>query len=295
MKEGDDPRTMEINNLDLWVQLHGMNAGFMSQRVVTDVGNYIGKFLESDTNNFMGVWREYLRVRVTIDLTKPLKRRMKLRKSQTNWCWVNFRYEGIPTFCFICGMIGHGEKFCEKIFDTPVEQIEKPYGAWMKAEPRRRSHTMGAKWLRQGGKNPVEFPAERTEDDGRKVVTTEDAVNDQNPDNLGNRTDVQIIPKQTGMGGKHGEGDFSGEIVSQINTVSTVLITKEYADLNENLGPQGIVQKRRRIEEPNDSGPSRQNNTEEIDTDMTDEAQLGALVSKNGVMAVSARQTRQSL
>lgn len=149
MKEGDNPHTMVINKLDLWVQLHDMNAGFMSQRVVVDVGNYIGNFVESDNNNFVGVWREYLRVRVTIDLNKPLKRRMELRKSQDVWCWVNFRYEGVPTFCFIYGMIGHGEKFCEKMFDATMEEIEKPYGVWMKAEPRCRTHTMGAKWLQK--------------------------------------------------------------------------------------------------------------------------------------------------
>lgn len=59
MKEGDNPHTMVMNKLDLRVQLHGMNAGFLSQRVVVDVGNYIGKFVESDNNNFVGVWREY--------------------------------------------------------------------------------------------------------------------------------------------------------------------------------------------------------------------------------------------
>lgn len=120
----------------------------------------------------MGVWREYLRVRVKIDLNMSLKRRMKLRKSQSEWCWVNFRYEGIPTFCFICGMIGHGEKFCEKIFYTPLEEVEKPCGAWMRAEPRRRNHTMGAKWLRQGGKNLVSFPVATTADNEGGIVAT---------------------------------------------------------------------------------------------------------------------------
>lgn len=90
LKEGDNPRTTEINNVEVWVQLHGMNTGFMSQRVVTDIGNYIGKFVEFDANNFVGVWREYFRVRVSILLNVPLKRRMKLKKSDTNWCWVNF-------------------------------------------------------------------------------------------------------------------------------------------------------------------------------------------------------------
>ncbi|KAL8124864.1 hypothetical protein AgCh_012503 [Apium graveolens] len=88
LREGDDPRTVNINTLDLWVQLHGIQVGFMSQRVVIDVGNYIG----------------------------------------------------------------HGEKFCNRIFETPLDQIEKPYGAFMKAEQQRRSHTIGAIWLRQGNK-----------------------------------------------------------------------------------------------------------------------------------------------
>ncbi|XP_074323213.1 uncharacterized protein LOC141660153 [Apium graveolens] len=82
MKDGDDPRSLAINNLDLWVQLHGMSPGFMSQRVVQDIGNYIGKSVESDNNNFVGVWREYLRVRVSIPLDKPLKRRTKLRSKK---------------------------------------------------------------------------------------------------------------------------------------------------------------------------------------------------------------------
>lgn len=123
----------------------------MSQRVVKDIGNYIGVFIESDANNFVGVRREFLRVRVSISLDVPLKRRMKLKKNAENWCWVNFKYEGAPTFRFICGLIGHSDKFCEKLFETPMELIERPYGVWMRAEPRRRSHTIGAKWLRPGG------------------------------------------------------------------------------------------------------------------------------------------------
>lgn len=99
------------------------------------MGNYLGKYIESDQNNFVGVWRDYLHVRVSISLDVPLKRRMKLKKSAEQWCWVNFKYEAILTFCFICGMIGHSEKFYERIFGTPLEMIEKPYGIWMRAEP----------------------------------------------------------------------------------------------------------------------------------------------------------------
>lgn len=61
---------------------------------------------------------------------------------------MNFKYEDVPTFYFICGLMGHNEKFYHKIFDTPLEKKEKPYVIWMKAEPRWRNHTIGSKWLR---------------------------------------------------------------------------------------------------------------------------------------------------
>ncbi|KAK1405189.1 hypothetical protein POM88_004794 [Heracleum sosnowskyi] len=85
LKEGDNPRSVEINKIDMWVQLHDMSAGFMSQRVVTDIGNYLGTYIDGDPNNFVGVWREFLRIRVSVPLDVPIKRRMKLRKSEKEW------------------------------------------------------------------------------------------------------------------------------------------------------------------------------------------------------------------
>lgn len=41
LREGDNPKTVAINNLEIWVQLHGLSTEFMSQRVITDIGNYI--------------------------------------------------------------------------------------------------------------------------------------------------------------------------------------------------------------------------------------------------------------
>lgn len=57
----------------------------------------------------------------------------------------------MPTFCFICGLIGHSDKFCAKLFDAQGEEVEKPFGSWMRADPKQHSHTMGNKWLRMGG------------------------------------------------------------------------------------------------------------------------------------------------
>lgn len=56
LKDGDNTRIVEMKKIDLWVQLHGMHSGFMSQRVAIDIGNYIGKYVDRDPNNFVGVW-----------------------------------------------------------------------------------------------------------------------------------------------------------------------------------------------------------------------------------------------
>lgn len=82
-----------------------------------------------------------MRVRVTLDLDKPLKCRMKVRKSGDKWLWINFNYENVLTFCFICGLIGHSEKFCAKLFDIPKHELTKPYGMWMRAKLRRKTKT----------------------------------------------------------------------------------------------------------------------------------------------------------
>lgn len=51
-------------------------------------------------------------VNFTIDLSKLLKGRMKIRKSGDAWIWITFKYENVPTFCFIYKLLGHSEKYC---------------------------------------------------------------------------------------------------------------------------------------------------------------------------------------
>ena len=45
-------------------------------------------------------------------------------------CWVSFKYERLPTFCFSCGKIGHDEKHCRVV--TEKQSMEKQYGEWLR-------------------------------------------------------------------------------------------------------------------------------------------------------------------
>uniref|UniRef100_A0A803QJD1 Reverse transcriptase domain-containing protein n=1 Tax=Cannabis sativa TaxID=3483 RepID=A0A803QJD1_CANSA len=148
LKSGENPRAIHIHKLDMWVQIHDLRSGFMMDKVVRSAGGYIGTYVKSDPKNFNGIWRDYLRVRATIDIEKPLKRRMKLCKENGGWIWATFKYEHLPTFCFICGIIGHAERFCLKRFEQDFDQAIKPYGIEMKAQMKKKNYLIGAQWLK---------------------------------------------------------------------------------------------------------------------------------------------------
>lgn len=291
LKPGENPRMIAINKIDLWVQLHGMSAGFMSQRVATDIGNYIGTYVEGDANNFVGVWRDYLRIRVTLSLDTPIKRRMKLRKSDKEWCWVNFQYEAIPTFCFICGMIGHGERFCDKVFDMQVEKIEKPYGPWLRADSRKKVHTMGSKWLRSGGGSQVGNSGDSggvTED---KIIPVTEAMVQQTSVYLGKELQRKEVNQGAFVGVRSESPMITSQDVSNLGIIRNSILTLEgISDGPDNIELNVLDPKRRRMELGNDTTMFT------VQAQVTDvETQGNSTESKNELLAGAAMQTRQSL
>ncbi|KAK1399917.1 CCHC-type domain-containing protein [Heracleum sosnowskyi] len=291
LKEGENPREVEVKRMDLWVQLHGMNAGFMSQRVATDIGNYIGSYISGDPNNFVGVWREFLRIRVTLPLDIPIKRRMKIRKSEQEWCWVNFKYEAIPTFCFICGLIGHGERFCDKIFDIPMESIEKPYGAWLRADPRRKTHTLGAKWLRNGGGMSMNNSGEM----GKGFMDKESPGKDAHEQQLSIKSGIGLTANlldrwESGENSARYPGEICTSQPNQLSIQNSNMRVDNVAN-GPNITELKVMDpKRRRVSlgQTNNS-PTDQDQPKEMET-----LYVQGLESKNELLAGAARQTRHS-
>ncbi|KAL2499104.1 Uncharacterized protein Adt_24654 [Abeliophyllum distichum] len=85
-----------------------------------------------------------------MDVRIPLKRRMKLKKPGGEWIWVIFKYERVPTFCFICGKIGHSDSICEKLYEAKGEEIERPYGPFIRirAPSQINPGLASERWLR---------------------------------------------------------------------------------------------------------------------------------------------------
>ena len=90
----------------------------------------------------------FVRVRVLLDVRKPLKRKKMLEKTGEEWQWVTSKYERLLTFYYFCGTLGHTKSCCETRFNTPRRQTEMLYGAWLRALSRLGSRNIEEKWLR---------------------------------------------------------------------------------------------------------------------------------------------------
>ncbi|KAK6144583.1 hypothetical protein DH2020_021403 [Rehmannia glutinosa] len=166
LEEGEQPSKVTIFHIAMWVQVFDLPIGFMSEKVCIDIGNYIDSFLETDPKNFEGGWKNYMRVRVSLDIHIPIKRRMKIRKSGGDWAWINFKCERLPTFCFICGRFGHSKKFREKLYDSIAIPTERPYGTWLSALNRRQAVHGRSQWLRE---SPSEIVSGKEQEDSADV------------------------------------------------------------------------------------------------------------------------------
>lgn len=69
----EDPHNVVLKEIDIWVQVHDIPKRFISENIFKSVGLYIGTYIKSDPANFDGLWKSYVRIRVTLNVTKPLK------------------------------------------------------------------------------------------------------------------------------------------------------------------------------------------------------------------------------
>lgn len=145
LKSGDFPLQVPLDSIYFWVQVHDLPAGYISEGIGRQIGNFIGKFEEFDPTNSSSIWRQYMRIRVAVNVNSPLKRCKRIKRADGTSFIVNFRYEKLQIFCFICGKLGHSESFCEKLFSLPPGDIPREWGSWLKAGDKRGQTLNGDK------------------------------------------------------------------------------------------------------------------------------------------------------
>ena len=101
------PSHMTFMHLPVWIQIHDMPLLCMTKGIGTKIGDSLGELEDVDVAGDGVGWGWCLRIRVSIDLSKPLERGRALVLGGKSH-WLNFKYEKMPLFCFLCGCIVHG-------------------------------------------------------------------------------------------------------------------------------------------------------------------------------------------
>ncbi|XP_042973058.1 uncharacterized protein LOC122304860 [Carya illinoinensis] len=128
------PKDFEFNIEPFWLQLHDLPFVSMNKTMGEKVGAAAGQVVSIDVDAGDMAWRSYLRVRVSLDITKPLIHGKVLSMGGKRY-WIPFKYERLPIFCFQCGAIKHEALSCSRshLGGKPREEAAMQYGSWLRA------------------------------------------------------------------------------------------------------------------------------------------------------------------
>ncbi|XP_010674813.1 uncharacterized protein LOC104890894 [Beta vulgaris subsp. vulgaris] len=132
---GDEqPTKIPLNLSPFWVRIYHLPFNCRSDNDVRAITVALGLVLSIEPDA-LGL-NKYRRVKVLLDVNKPLRRIQKIKGKNGTTLTIEFKYERLPYFCFKCGVMGHGEKDCPSALDDPQDG-NFGWGLWLKASPRK--------------------------------------------------------------------------------------------------------------------------------------------------------------
>uniref|UniRef100_A0A2N9FI47 CCHC-type domain-containing protein n=1 Tax=Fagus sylvatica TaxID=28930 RepID=A0A2N9FI47_FAGSY len=137
--EGDlQPSAVKFTHTIFWIKVVNLPIKCMTREVGEDIGMQVGKLLDVDVPNENGIaWGRFLRIRVEVELAKPLMRGCIIQVEDDKPVWVDFRYEHLPIFCYKCGFLGHSSSDCTANRSSARVSVfdRDQYGSWLRALP----------------------------------------------------------------------------------------------------------------------------------------------------------------
>ena len=103
--------------------MYDMPLWYKSDEGVKPIAKSLAQCMEIE-EDFLDI-KPFRRVRVLVDIMKPLKRFQMIHAKGNNTVKINFKYKRLQHFCFLCGLMCHTEKHCSNVED---EDKEAGYG-----------------------------------------------------------------------------------------------------------------------------------------------------------------------
>ncbi|KAM0849604.1 hypothetical protein ACQ4PT_053633 [Festuca glaucescens] len=108
------PAEIRFDKLLIWVRVLNLPFNLLNStwgdRIAKEISDDV---VRVDVNKQGLTSGGFLRARVWIKVDVPLRRCIAIDSSRRESCdWYELEYEGLPYFCFSCGLIGHADIFC---------------------------------------------------------------------------------------------------------------------------------------------------------------------------------------
>ncbi|KAL9412274.1 hypothetical protein AB3S75_045822 [Citrus x aurantiifolia] len=129
-----DVKRQDFTHASFWVQIHNMPIMCMDREIIKEIGGRIGEVQEVETDETGECISPFARVRIMVNITQPLTKRLLLKSEEDGRISLRIAYEKLPEFCFCCGLIGHSFRECLDYKGQPKGELT--YGVWMRAQSR---------------------------------------------------------------------------------------------------------------------------------------------------------------
>ncbi|KAL5790678.1 hypothetical protein ACOSQ2_005566 [Xanthoceras sorbifolium] len=126
---------------EFWIHIYNIPLACMNCKVARLIAEEVGTIVEFPMDS-KDLWGKFLRIKVRIDITKPLKRGIRMRLENFDPLIIALiKYERLPDFCYGCGFIGHAVRECHnsEVRKSIMEGVEPKFGVWLRASPLDRS------------------------------------------------------------------------------------------------------------------------------------------------------------
>ncbi|KAM0921704.1 hypothetical protein ACQ4PT_006652 [Festuca glaucescens] len=119
------PSDMCFNNLKVWARIMNFPFGYMHKRwgaVIARSLGIEGSVPVVDCDGTGRCWGGFMRVRVEVDVDKPLLWGVTVFSQRRNLTdWFDVQYENLPLYCFSCGIFGHSSTECKNPGERDAE------------------------------------------------------------------------------------------------------------------------------------------------------------------------------
>ena len=128
-------KNVKFESVSLWFQIWGAPFDMVSPKVVAEVGRRLGVVEEVERRQKQEHQNLFMRVKVALQIAKPIQRGGFIVGSEGGCTWVTYRYERLPMFCHYCGLLGHDVRHCAGFFAASKNggEVECQYGEWLKS------------------------------------------------------------------------------------------------------------------------------------------------------------------